>query len=319
VPVLATNPALSVVVFVAGVVLAVWSTERLVDGLVGLSRAARLPPFAVGALLSGFEAENIAVGIAAGAAGAAEVAMGTVFGGATFLVCVALGVGGVLYPLEVRLPRGALIALAAAPVVAGLALIPDADQKTPRLAGVALLVVFVAAMGYLVSASRGHRFVDSDEVEEALEHHRSGLSALGLTVFGLLVIGIGGDMVATGASGIVATLGVPAALMGMVVAPAAVELEEIVRQSVPTRKGHPEVSAGNLVGTLLYFVLFNLGLIVLITPVTLTPSMRALDWPALVAVTWLATWFLARGRVGRPEGAVLLVAYAAYAVAHLLV
>jgi cation:H+ antiporter len=78
------------------------------------------------------------------------------------------------------------------------------------------------------------------------------------------------------------------------------------------------VSAGNLVGTMLYFVLFNLGLIALITPVPVDPQVRRLDWPALVIVTWLATVFLVRGRVGRPEGGVLLAAYAAYVIAHVL-
>jgi cation:H+ antiporter len=77
--------------------------------------------------------------------------------------------------------------------------------------------------------------------------------------------------VATGAEQIIVLLGVPAMLMGMVVTPAAVELEEVIRQAVPTREGHPEVSAGNLVGTMLYFVLFKLGLIALITPVPVDP------------------------------------------------
>ena len=87
---------------------------------------------------------------------------------------------------------------------------------------------------------------------------------------------------------------------------------------MPTREGHPEVSAGNLVGTTLYFVLFNLGLIALLMPVPVDSRMRSLDWPALVIVTWLATAFLARGRVGRVEGGVLLAAYLVYGVANLL-
>ena len=44
---------------------------------------------------------------------------------------------------------------------------------------------------------------------------------------------------------------------------------------IPAGEGHPDVSAGNLLGTVLYFVLFNLGLIALATPVrvpALTPS-----------------------------------------------
>src|SRR5207244_6962317 len=113
----------SVLLFVVGVVLAIWATERLLEGLVGLARAVSLSTFAIGALLSGFEAENVAVGLAAGAGDASDVALGTVFGGATFLVCVALGVAGVLYPLRVELPRGVLATFAAAPLVAGLALL----------------------------------------------------------------------------------------------------------------------------------------------------------------------------------------------------
>jgi cation:H+ antiporter len=117
---------------------------------------------------------------------------------------------------------------------------------------------------------------------------------------------------------VIAGLGVPALLMGMVVTPAAIELEEVVRQAVPTREGHPEVSAGNLVGTALYFLLFNLGLIALLAPVPVAPEIRTLDWPFLVGATWLATVFLARGRVGRPEGAVLLLAYGVYVALHVV-
>src|SRR5581483_3178173 len=125
-------------------------------------------------------------------------------------------------------------------------------DRTSRLDGLVLLLAFGAAMAYLVVASRRHKFLDPDEVEEALEKPRSGLAALGLTALGIAVIGVGGELVATGATGIVAGLGVPAGLMGMVVTPAAIELEEVIRQAVPTREGRPEVSAGNLVGTLLY-------------------------------------------------------------------
>ena len=107
--------------------------------------------FAVAAILSGFEAENVAVGLAAARRGAEEVALGTVVGGAIFLVCVALG-----------------------------------------------------------------------------------LSAL---------------------------------LVGMVITPAAIEVEEVIRQAIPAREERPEISAGNLVGTLLYFLWFNLGLISVLVPV----------------------------------------------------
>jgi cation:H+ antiporter len=300
--------------FTIGVVAVIWATERLLEGLVGLARLLRVSAFAIAAILSGFEAENVAVGLAAARRGADEVALGTVFGGAIFLVCVALGVGALLYPLRVRLPRGFLILMAICPVLVGVGLV---GGRTSRPGGVVLLLAFAAAILYLVRASKDHAFLESEEVREAEEEPRSYPAAIGLTVLGLIVIAVGGELVTEGAEGIVSVLGLSTLLVGMVVTPAAIEIEEIIRQAVPAREGRPEVSAGNLVGTLLYFLWFNLGLISLIFPVRADPLVVRFDWPYLIGVTWLATLLFARGRVGRPEGLLLVALYGVYIALHL--
>jgi cation:H+ antiporter len=300
--------------FTIGVVAVIWATERLLEGLVGLARLLRVSAFAIAAILSGFEAENVAVGLAAARRGAEEVALGTVFGGAIFLVCVALGVGALLYPLRVRLPRGFLILMAICPVLVGVGLV---GGRTSRPGGVVLLLAFAAAILYLVRASKDHAFLESEEVREAEEEPRSYPAAIGLTVLGLIVIAVGGELVTEGAEGIVSVLGLSTLLVGMVVTPAAIEIEEIIRQAVPAREGCPEVSAGNLVGTLLYFLWFNLGLISLIFPVRADPLVVRFDWPYLIGVTWLATLLFARGRVGRPEGLLLVALYGVYIALHL--
>jgi cation:H+ antiporter len=301
------------VLFVIGVVVVIWATERLLEGLVGLAGLLRVSTFAIAAVLSGFEAENVAVGLAAARREAAELALGTVFGGAIFLVCMALGLGALLYPLRVTLPRGFLIFMAVCPVLLGVGLI---GGRTSRAAGVVLLLAFAAAVFYLVWASRNHTFLESEEVREAEEEPRSYPAAVGLTVLGLIVIAVGGELVTRGAQGIVSVLGLSTLLVGMVVTPAAIEIEEVIRQAVPAREGRPEVAAGNLVGTLLYFLWFNMGLIALIFPVRVAPLVMRLDWPYLIGVTWLATLFFARGQVGRAEGLFLVGLYGAYIVLH---
>lgn len=303
--------------FAGGAGIAFWATERLLTGLVGLAALVGLSTFAIGALLSGLEAENIAVGLAAGRGDTPSVALGSVFGGAIFLMCVALGLGAIVAPLRVRLPRGALLLGAAAPLVAGVAVI---GGTTARLAGAALLLAFVLAMAYVVAAARRHDFaIESDEVEEALEEPPGRAASVGLTVLGIALLALGGELVTEGAQRLIVQLGMPALLMGMVIAPAIIELDEVVRQIVPARAGHPEVSAGNVLGTLLYFTLCNLGLIALLTPVHVPALTRTLDWPFLAAATWLALLFLARGRLGRVEGAILLAVYAAYVALHVIV
>lgn len=225
---------IALLLFVIGAGLAIFATERLLEGLVSLAFFFRLSAFAVGAVLSGLEAENIAVGLAAGGRGEAEVSLGTVFGGAIFLVCVALGLAALLFPLKVQLPRGVLVIFAISPLLAGLTLLAPV---TPRWIGVILLLAFTGAMGYLVRISRHRQFLLSEEVAENQEKQRPLWKAVLLAVFGLIVIGIGGEMVATGAEQFIAVFGVPAAFMGMIVTPAAIELEEVVRQAIPSKHG----------------------------------------------------------------------------------
>ncbi len=301
--------------FLLGVVVVVWSTDRLLAGMVGLATLLRLAPFAIAGIFSGLEAENVAVGLVAAHRGVPDLALGTVFGGGVFIVCVALGLGAVLFPLRVQLPKGVLVGFAVTPVLAGLALI---GSSTSRVTGAVLLAAFALGLGYVVIASRTHRFLDADEMLEAAERPRRWWMPLLLTLIGIGAITIGAELVTFGAQRMISRFALPAALIGMVATPAAIELEEIIRQAVPAREGRPDVSAGNLVGTVLYFVLFNLGLIALVAPVQVSPLTRTLDWPFLVASTWLATLFLWRGGVSRAQGAVLLALYAGYVGAHVV-
>ena len=312
------SAVLAIGAFLAGVGIVVWSTERLLDGMVGLAALLRAAPFVIAGVFSGLEAENVAVGVVAARGQHAEIALGTVFGGGSFLACVALGLGAVLFPLRVRLPRGVLLLLAAAPVLAGAALI---GGTTSRPAGVGLLVAFGAGIAYLVRAARHHDFLGGEgaEVSQAAARPVRWWRPAALTVLGIAAITLGAELVNYGAEGIIGRFAFPAALMGMIITPAAIEAEEVIRQAVPTREGRPDVAAGNLVGTLLYFVLFNLGLIAVVSPVPVPHRVVVLDWPFLVGCTWLAIAFLWRGRLTRVQGAVLLAAYAGYVAASILV
>src|SRR5262249_38784540 len=161
-------------------------------------------------------------------------------------VCVALGLGAVLFPLRVRVPRGVLLMFAATPVLAGIALI---GARTGRAAGVVLLGAFAVSIWYLVWASRRHDFL-GEEAAELLEEANKPVRwwrPVGLTLFGLAVITVGAELVNYGADGIIHRFAFPAALMGMIVTPAAIEAEEVIRQAVPSRHGRHDVAAGNLI------------------------------------------------------------------------
>jgi cation:H+ antiporter len=218
--------------------------------------------------------------------------------------------------LRVQLPPSILLLFLITPVLPGIALM---GPTLPRLPGVALLAAFVLGMGALVWLSRGRDLFESEALEEVEREGPSRLKSVLLTLVGLVAIAAGGELVAKGAEGLIRGFAIPPLLMGMVIAPAAIELEEVVRQAVPTRQGRPEIAAGNLVGTLLYFVLFNLGLIAVATPVSVQPIVRTFDWPFSIGVTALATLFLWLGGVNRWQGVVLLLAYVGFVTGHVLI
>ncbi len=302
--------------FAVGVVIVVAATERLLQGLVGIAAALAVAPFVASAILSGMEAENVAVGLAAGQRGASDVALGTAYGGAIFLLCVALGLGALIAPLRVRVPRGVVLLVPGAALLAGLPVLFD---MTPRWTGLVLLAAFGLAVAYLVRASRDHSFLGVDEPRAPDGQVRTLGSAVVWTIVGLVLVAVGGELVAAGAEGLITTLGLSAGLVGMVITPVAIEAEEIIRQIIPARRGYADVSAGNAVGTVLWFLLFNLGLIALLTPVGVPERVRLVDWPVLVLAAVMAAVFLLRGRVGRVEGAILLALGIVYAGLHLLV
>ena len=305
---------LAIAEFLGGAALVIAATESLVKGLVGVSRTLRIAPFVASALLSGLEAENIAVGLAAGHAKLAEVALGTAYGGAIFMLTVALGLGVLVAPLTMQLPAPVPWLLPGAAVLAGMPLIA---RSTPRWTGVLLLAAFGAAAAYLAFAGKSRQLMAVKE--EPRGWQRTWWGASGLTVLGLAVITVGGVLVERGARGLIVTAGLPAALVGMVISPAVIESEEVIRQAVPAKMGFSDISAGNLIGTVLYFTLFNLGLITLLTPVAVPPTVRTLDWPVLVGASLVVAVLLARGQVKRGPGLLLLAIEAAYVLAHLRV
>jgi len=94
--------------------------------------------------------------------------------------------------------------MAVCPVFGGVGLI---GGKASRPAGLLLLAAFAAAVVYLVRAPRDYAFLEPEEIMEAEEETCSYPAAIGLTVVGLVVIAVGGELVTIGAQGIVSVLG----------------------------------------------------------------------------------------------------------------
>jgi cation:H+ antiporter len=292
---------------IAGIALVVGAADVLVDGLVGVGIRLRIAPFVLTVVLSGFELENLAAGIAANAKGLPGAAAGTVFGGITFLALGVAGIGALIAPMRSDLPRSFLVWTAASPFpVLALGL----DGTLSRLDGTLLLVWFVVAL--LGVARTGRNLLDR-EPSESVSHPFARL--LG----GLVVLTAGGALLGDGLRRVVSQLGVSDTLLGNTAVAASVEAEELGRVAVPARRGRPELALGNITGTIVHFAAFNAGAIALVKPLQINHLTRAVHMPVAVGATLVLCLVLGLGsQLSRRDGALLLVLYVGYVAAAIV-
>ena len=294
---------MSVLLLAAGIVLVVVGAELFFEAIVALARRLEVSPFALTALLSGFEVENLAAGIVADLKGLPGAAAGTFLGGTTFLALGVAGVAALIRPVRAELPPRALATTAAAPLpLFALAL----DRTLSRADGAILLVWFALAMALLWRGAPAGAIVGSESEPRAATRLAVGLGLLAL----------GGEVLGRGLRAVVSGFGISETLLGNTVIAASVEAEEVVRVSVPARRGSGDVALGNVVGTIVHFVAFNAGAIALVKPLELDEASRTLHLPAAVAsAVVFASVVAARGGLGRPAAAALVSAYGAYVAA----
>ncbi|MBI2219099.1 MAG: sodium:calcium antiporter [Candidatus Rokubacteria bacterium] len=299
-----------IVFLVGGLALIVWGAERFTDGALGVARRFAVSAFWIGAVLSGFEPENLAAGIAAAVGGLPQIALGTVIGSAIFMLTGGLGAALLLVPMDVRIPRAGAWAMLGALALFALVIF---DGSVTRPEAIVLAAAAVGAMVWLYYRSPTFRPpADADDDQEK-ERPPSTPAVVGRLILGIVAILLGAEALVSGSRALLATTGLSETFLGMTVVGLGESLEETARMVVPARRGHPELALGNVVGTLVVLVLFNLGVIALVRPLAADPLVLAFHAPYLGAcAVVIATAFLVAKRLGRALGAGLIAAYVVY-------
>jgi cation:H+ antiporter len=299
----------AVALLVGGLVVVVAGAEVFFAGLVAVATRLRVSAFALTVVISGLELENLAAGIAANAKGLPGAAAGTFLGGTTFLALGVAGLGALIAPMRVQLPRAVLAWLAAAPLP--LALLAS-DGELSRLDGALLVIWSVAALLGMVRAGPAL----ASEVADSRPASWPVTRLLG----GLIVLTAGGAVLADGIRRVVTDAGVSQTLLGNTAVAAGVEAEEVARVAVPARRGRADVALANVAGTIVHFTALNAGIIALVRPLHLDSASLHLHLPVSVGATLLLAVTLVLGRgLGRATGGLFAALYVAYVGAAIAV
>lgn len=307
--------ALALALFVLGLALVVGSAEKVVDGALGTAIGFGISAFLVSVVFLGFDPENLAVGAVGAYEDVPGFALGSIVGAAMVAVALAFGVTALLAPMSFETAPDAILGvpLVAGALLAGLSL----DGELGRLDGALLLGGFAAAIAYLLWLSRRGVDVTAQGAEgaEGADDARSGRwRSLALLLVALAGVVLGSELLVQGGERLVAWFGLDDTWFGMTVLALAVSVEELGRELPAALRGRPDITVGNVVGSVLAFFLFNAGVIALVRPLPVSDSVRLLYLPLALITVVVALFFLRRRRVGRRHGAVLVGLYAAFAI-----
>ncbi|WP_135828397.1 sodium:calcium antiporter [Halorussus halobius] len=314
------SPAVSVALFLAGLALVVWSVEAFVEHVAEAAAGIGVSTFLLTVVLAGVDLENAVLGVAAAAGDLPDVALGTVFGEALFVLGAAVGLAGVVDPFATETPREYLALTAASPAPF---LAASADGTVSRFDGLVLVVAFVPLVWavYRWEARRTTRYLEAEDAEvdgvgeadDGTDRSPRDLAAVALAVVGMTV---GSELAVTGARAVLDAFGLAGLAFGATVMSFVASLEELLLTVEPVREGRPEVGVGNVVGSVLFFVTANVGVIAILRPLDLASPVFGVHWPFFLVSLAAVLVVLSRGAVGRIEGVLLLALYAGYWVAN---
>jgi cation:H+ antiporter len=315
-----------VLTLVLSLVVVTLGAEALVRGASSLARRAGVSPLFIGLTIVGFGTSTPELGasLAATFAGSSDVAVGNVVGSNIFNVAVILGLTAIFRPIRIQLVAlrrdlGVAILAACLPWLA-----VTSGGVIPRWLGGAFLVAQVV---YLLGAYRAARNDSADQQRIAAAEVDSALalaprsSSLGertwvqvvLVLAGLAFLTIGSRVFVHSALQLARAHGISELVIGLTIVAAGTSLPELVTSIVAAVRRSTDIAVGNVIGSNIFNMFGILGISAAVSPQAVPQLVLLRDTPIMLAATVALIPILRTGGVmSRREGALLLVAYAAY-------
>ncbi len=302
----------------AGILLLLVGGEAAVRGGVGLARAFSMPPLLIGLFVISLAtaAPELFVALRATATGAPDIALGGIIGTVLVNLLLVLGLGALIRPMSS--PPKVVLRDGGALVFAALAVwFFAAGEAISRIDGLLLLLGFAAyvTVTYFTDWRRSpdHSVAQGCALSRMQGEPTHEVAGLFLLLLGLILLGLGAHFAVAGAVSLAHALNIKEAFVGLTIVALGVSLPKLIATLVATARGHTDLAAGCLIGASVVDLLFVLGVVATVTPLTVSPVFALIDVTVMAAASVVLLPLLAvRWRLSRPRGFMLLAAYACY-------
>jgi cation:H+ antiporter len=306
---------LAIIYLLAGLVLLYFGAEGLVRGSSSLALRLGLSPLVVGLTVVAFgtSSPELMVSLKAALAGQPDISVGNVVGSNICNIGLILGLCALITPIAtssqiVRIDIPIMIGI----TVLSMALMADGNLgATEGIIFCAILVAYVIFSIYL--ARRQPADALGAEFGEEVKISKRGLAIdIAMVVGGLALLVFGARFLVDGAIIIARTYGWSEALIGLTIVAIGTSLPELATSLLAAIKKESDIAVGNIVGSNIFNLVGILGVTAIVHPLQ-AAGISGVDL-AVMAGFALLLWPMAyyQQRITRPEGAMLLLGYAAY-------
>jgi cation:H+ antiporter len=300
----------------AGLVLLVFGGDALVRGAVSLALRLGIPALIVGLTVVAFgtSAPELLVSVTAALGGQAGIAIGNVVGSNIVNILLILGLPALLTTIhssQSDTRRSYFVMLA---VSLGFALLCF-TAPLRWWHGVLLLAVLAAVIWDNIRTARAHRAANSEDRLEGADDHMAVWKITVFIIAGLVGLGIGANLLVTGAVNIARAAGISETVIGLTLVAVGTSLPELVTSIIAAIRKQADVAMGNVIGSNIFNILSILGVTALIAPLPVDPAILWRDnWVMIAVALALLPFAVLRRDITRPVGVAMVGAYVGYSL-----
>ncbi|MEX2580595.1 MAG: calcium/sodium antiporter [Verrucomicrobiales bacterium] len=303
---------------IAGLTALYFGADWLVNGAAKLAVRYGISPLVVGLTVVAFgtSAPELFVSIGFNMGGYPDMALGNVIGSNICNIALVLGVSAFICVLRVK----SELLLRDLPILLGATLVfvwMLADGRIGRVEGTVLFVSVVAYLLYQLVLVKKYQtpalvteFTEGLDLSEAKKEPLWKLVVLILV--GLVALYFGAEWLERGGVSLARGFGVPEAVISLTLIAFSTSVPELATSIVASLKKEGDIITGNIVGSCIFNLLCVIGATAMLKPIVTTQIEKS-DLFVMVGLSALLLAIMATGkRIGRREGAFLLLCYAGY-------
>ena len=315
---------LPILAIVIGLVVLAWSADRFVDGAVGVACHFGMSTLLIGIVVVGFgtSAPEMIVSAISALENNSGIALGNAYGSNIANIALILGSTALLAPVAVKpcIVKRDLPLLLVGTAIAAFQIVDGGGVS--RWDGLVLLAIFAILLSVSAFAEMRQAGPAKPEApEDACPAKTTGLGRSILWILlGLALLVASSRALVWGSVQVARALGASDLFIGLTIVAIGTSLPELAASIAAARKKETDLVMGNIIGSNLFNTLVVVGIAAVIRPMdAVDPLVLRRDIPVMLILTILLLVFgLKRphrdhGRLNRWEGALFLVAYAAYA------